>query len=251
MMNRTFKQKLARGELLVGSVITLPAPEVSEIFCDAGFDWLFIDLEHSVMGVKEAQVLLQAASPQTACLIRIPSIDEVWIKKALDIGPSGIIIPQVKTAEQVSRVVQLSNYPPDGTRSVGIARAHGYGQKFQEYVAAANDQTASVIQIEQIQAVENIDAIVSVPGIDCLFIGPYDLSASMGKTGQTTDLEVQNAIERVKQSAQNSHIPLGIFGTTTSAVQPYIQDGYRLIAVGMDASLLGNAAKGITNTLKG
>ena len=136
-MNLNFKQKLARGDLLVGSIITMPAPEISEIICEAGFDWLFIDLEHSVMGVKEAQVLLQAASPNTACLVRVPAIDEVWIKKVLDIGPAGIIIPQVKTAEQVARVVQLCKYPPQGVRSVGIARAHGYGQKFQEYVAAS------------------------------------------------------------------------------------------------------------------
>ena len=250
-MNRTFKQKLVGGELLVGSVITLSSPEISEIFSDVGFDWLFIDLEHSALGFKEAQVLLQSALPQTTCLIRVPSLDEMWVKKALDIGSSGVIIPQIKTAEQVARVVQLCKYPPQGTRSVGIARAHGYGQKFQEYVSTANDQTAIVIQIEHIEAVKNIEAIVSVPGIDCLFIGPYDLSASMGKTGLTTDPEVQNAIEQVKQAAQQAQIPLGIFGTTASAVQPYIQDGYRLIAVGMDASLLGNAAKTIVNTLKG
>ena len=249
-MNRTFKQKLVGGELLVGSVITLPSPEISEIFCEAGYDWLFIDLEHSALGVKEAQVLLQSALPQTTSLIRVPSLDEMWVKKALDIGSSGVIIPQIKTAEQVARVVQLCKYPPQGTRSVGIARAHGYGQKFQEYISTANDQTAIVIQIEHIEAVKNIEAIVSVPGIDCLFIGPYDLSASMGKTGQTTDPEVQNAIEQVKQAAQKAQISLGIFGTTASAVQPYIQDGYRLIAVGMDASLLGNAAKTIVNTLK-
>jgi 2-dehydro-3-deoxyglucarate aldolase/4-hydroxy-2-oxoheptanedioate aldolase len=148
-------------------------------------------------------------------------------------------------------VVQLCKYPPQGLRSVGIARAHGYGQKFQEYIATANQETIIVVQIEHIEAVMHIEAIVSVPGVDCLFVGPYDLSASMGKTGLTNDPEVQNAIEQVKQSAQQAHIPLGFFGATTSAVQPYIQDGYRLIAVGMDASLLGNAAKEITHTLKG
>ena len=250
-MIQTFKQKLVGGELLVGSLITLQSPEISEIFSEAGFDWLFIDLEHSALGVKDAQVLLQAASAQTACLIRVPSLDEMWVKKALDIGSSGVIIPQIKTAQQVAQVVQFCKYPPEGTRSVGIARAHSYGQKFQEYVENANDQTTIVIQIENIEAVKNIESIVRVPGIDCLFVGPYYLSASMGKTGLTTDPEVQKAIQQVKQSAQQAHIPLGIFGTTIRAVQPYIQDGYRLIAVGMDASLLGSAAKEITHTLKG
>ena len=250
-MNKSFRKKLIRGDLLVGTIITLSSPEIAEIFYQSGFDWLFVDLEHSALGIKDAQVVLQSAAHKTSCIIRVPLIDEVWIKKTLDIGPSGIIIPQVNTVEDVKLVMQLCKYPPEGSRSVGIARAHAYGGKFEEYVAAANAETAVIIQIEHIDAVNNIADIIRVPGIDCLFVGPYDLSASMGKTGLTTDHEVQKAISKVKQSSDQAEIPLGIFGATAGAVQPTIQDGYTLIAVGMDTMLIGEAAKNIINVLMG
>ena len=249
-MNESFKRKLTRGDLLVGSIITLPSPEIAEIFGLSGFDWLFVDLEHSALSIKDAQVILQAAAPQIPCVIRVPSRNEAWIKKALDIGSSGIIVPQVMTAEEAERAVRLCKYPPKGLRSVGIARAQGYGEKFQEYVVSANDETAVIIQIEHIDAVDNIESILKVSGIDCLFVGPYDLSASMGKIGLTTDPDVQNAISQVKKCAEQAKIPIGIFGATADAVKPYIQSGYTLIAVCIDTLLLGKAAKNITDLLK-
>ena len=181
--------------------------------------------------------------------IRVPSNDGVWIKKALDIGAAGIIYRMLHNGRSRARG-PLCKYPLKGCGSVGIARAQSYGDKFQEYVSSANDDIAVIIQIEHIDAVENIQNLIKVPGIDSLFIGPYDLSASMGKMGQTTDNEVQNAISRVKQHAEKANIPLGIFGPTAEAVAPYIQSGYTLIAVGIDILLLGAAAKDITASLK-
>ena len=105
-------------------------------------------------------MILQAASPQTPCLVRVPYPDEVWISKALDIGSAGIIIPQIKTAEEARKAVQLSKYPPVGSRGVGVGRAHGYGETFQEYVASANNETAVIVQIEHIDAVNNIEDIL-------------------------------------------------------------------------------------------
>jgi len=246
----SFKRKLIGGDLLVGTIQTLQSPEVTEIFCQSGFDWLFIDLEHSALSMKDAQVILQSAAPQTACVIRVPSINEAWIKKALDIGPSGVIFPQVRTVEEAKLAVQLCKYPPEGVRSVGIGRAHGYGEKFQEYVTTANDEIAVIIQIEHIDAVNNIEGILKVPGIDCLFVGPYDLSASMGKIGNTSDPDIQNAITQIKKRAEHAKIQLGIFGATADSVKPYIQSGYTLIAVGIDTLLVGKAAKNITDMLK-
>ena len=249
-MEPSFKNKLIQNNLLIGTIITLPAPEIAEIFCSAGFDWLFVDLEHSAMSIKDVQVILQAAAPQAPCVIRVPSNDDVWIKKALDIGAAGIIVPNVRTTEEAERAVQRCKYPPEGVRSVGIARAQSYGDKLHEYLSSANDDLAVIIQIEHIDAVDNIHNLIKIPGIDSLFIGPYDLAASMGKMGQTTDTEVQNAIARVKQCAQQANLPLGIFGPTTEAVRPYIQGGYTLIAVGIDTLFLGNAGKTITASLK-
>jgi 2-keto-3-deoxy-L-rhamnonate aldolase RhmA len=243
-MNQEFIRKLKRGALQLGTIISLPSPEIAEIYSWAGFDWLFLELEHSVLSLKDAQTMLQTTS-QIPFVIRVPLIDEVWIKKALDIGPAGLIIPQIQTADDVERVIELCKYPPQGKRSVGIARAQGYGEKFHEYVSNANKNTAVIIMIEHKNAVKNIDDIIKVRGIDCLFIGPYDLSTSMNKAGQTTDPDVQNAISKVKERAMQAKIPLGIFGATVEAVKPYIQMGYKLIAIGVDTMLLSKSAKEI------
>jgi 2-dehydro-3-deoxyglucarate aldolase/4-hydroxy-2-oxoheptanedioate aldolase len=209
---------------------------------ELGFDWLFIDAEHSPLGMREAQVLLQAAGPHCPCLVRVPAGDEVWIKKALDIGAAGVIVPQVHTAEQARRVVHLCRYPPEGTRGVGVARAHGYGARFQEYLETANEQVAVVIQAESAEAVDQIQSIVEVPGIDAVLIGPYDLSSSLGKAGQLDDPGVQGAIAAVTESCQRAGIPLGAFGVSAPAVRPFLERGFTLIAVGIDTLFLSAAA---------
>jgi 2-dehydro-3-deoxyglucarate aldolase/4-hydroxy-2-oxoheptanedioate aldolase len=249
-MKDSFKANLARHQLLVGTIITLPTPAIAEIYGLSGFDWLFVDLEHSAMSISDAQAILQAATPQTPCVIRVPAIEDVWFKKTLDIGAAGIIVPNVRTTQEAERAVQLCKYPPAGTRSVGIARAQGYGDRFQEYLASANDDIAVIIQIEHIDAVDHIESLVQVLGIDGLFIGPYDLAASMGKMGRPTDPEVQEAILRIKRAAEAIKRPLGIFAPSAEAVQPYIQTGYTLVAVGIDTLLLSDAAKNITSLLK-
>ena len=248
-MASSFRQQLAQRQRLVGTLITLPSLEISEILSSSGFDWLFVDLEHSAMSVKDAQAILQAAHANAACVVRVPTNDEVWFKKCLDIGADGIIVPLIKTAEAAADAVRCCKYPPEGTRSVGIGRAHGYGPNFQGYVSSANEEIAVILQIEHIDAVNNIDAIVNVPGIDALFVGPYDLSASMGKMGQVADPDVLDAIQKVKACADQANIPLGIFGATVDAVTPYIEAGYTLIAVSIDTMLLGGAAKEITDAL--
>lgn len=248
-MDTHFHNKLRRKELLIGTIVTMASTEVVEIYCAAGFDWLFIDLEHSALNMREAQVLLQAATSNVASFLRIPSNDETWIKKALDIGSDGIIIPQVQTEEDVRRAVQACKYPPQGTRSVGIARAQGYGAKFQEYVSTANTDTAVIIQIEHIAAVTVVEDILAVAGVDGLFIGPYDLAASMGKMGRPDDPEVVAAIAQVAKAAQQADMPLGIFGATADSVEPYIKKGYTLIAIGIDTLLLSQTAKSIINAL--
>jgi len=246
-MKHTLKNRIARQLPLVGTLVTLPSPEIAEILCSAGFDWLFVDLEHSVLGIKDAQALLQAANPRVECVLRVPLNDEIWIKKSLDIGASGIVVPQIHTAQEADQAVRRCKYPPEGSRSAGIARAQGYGAHFKTYVDSANAETAVILQIEHINAVQNIESIVSIPGIDCLFIGPYDLSTSMGKTGLVNDPEVQDAISKVKKCADKANIPTGIFGANPEAVKPYVKEGYTLIAIGIDTMIFGDAAKKIVD----
>lgn len=238
----SFRSRLARGDTLLGTMVTLPDAAVAEILADVGFDWLFIDGEHGPLQTHEILAMLRAVDHRTPCLVRVPAADEVPIKTVLDLGAEGIIVPQVNTAEQAASVVQWARYAPQGSRGVGLARAHGYGRRFREYVESANERTVVVVQAEHIQAVDNIEAIVQVPGIDAVLLGPYDLSASLGKMGQIDDPTVVAAIDRVTTACQAARIPLGYFGVTASAVQPFIDRGYTLITAGVDTLLLGHAA---------
>src|SRR3954447_19554110 len=219
----SFRERLVGGELLVGTMVTLAAPAVAEIVAAAGFDWLFIDAEHSALNTREIQGLLQGAGTSTPGVVRLSAATEVSIKKALDIGAAGIIVPQINTAEQAADVVRMAKYAPMGSRGVGFGRAQGYGLRVPDYVGGANDTTAVIVQAEHIDAVRNIEEIVGVPGIDAIFIGPYDLSASMGKMGQLEDPEVRQAITRITDVCHAAGVRLGIFGVSAEAVKPYIE----------------------------
>ena len=249
-MTVSFKRKLQRRDLLIGTIMTLPSPEISEMLDRQGFDWLFVDLEHSALNIREAQSILQAVSSKTSCVVRVPANDESWIKKCLDIGADGIIIPHILNADDAARGVNFCKYPPDGSRSIGIGRAQGYGFDFRDYVASANDDIAVILQIEHVDAVRNLASICSVPGIDGLFVGPYDLSASMDKSGLTTDPAVQEAIFEVKRHADQTKLSMGIFGVSVEAVKPYIEGGCTLVAVGIDTMLFQEAARKILQVLK-
>jgi 2-keto-3-deoxy-L-rhamnonate aldolase RhmA len=249
-MNHHLRERLLEGDLLVGTIVTLPTPEVSEILATAGFDWLFVDVEHAPMGFRDAQVILQAAGNVCPCLVRVPAGEEIWIKKALDIGAAGVIVPQVHAAAQAERIVGLCKYPPEGSRGVGVARAQGYGSRLNEYIATANEQLAVVIQAESEEAVRNIDSIVRVPGVDAIFIGPYDLSSSLGKPGAVTDPEVTGAIAAVRESCSNAGVALGAFGVDALAVQPFIEQAFTLIAVGIDTLYLSRAARDVLSGIR-
>src|SRR6185436_3222645 len=164
-MAHSFRSRLRAGETLFAPLMTLNSPAVAELMAEAGFDWLFIDAEHSTLDASQMQSLLQAAG-STPCVIRLTSGDDVPIKKALDIGAAGIIVPQVNSADQARRIVQSAKYAPIGQRGLGIARAHRYGLKVREYMQSANEDTAVIVQAEHRDAVADIEAIVRVDGVD-------------------------------------------------------------------------------------
>ena len=242
-MSRRFRERLRAGELLVGPMVTLGSPEVAEILAAAGFDWLFLDAEHAPFDALGLQRVLQGAGTEMPCLIRLAASDEVPVKKALDIGAAGIIAPMINSAEEAEQIVRWAKYAPEGSRGVGLGRAHGYGMTFQDYITQANEETTVVVQAEHIQAVENIEAIVQVTGVDAVLIGPYDLSASLGRLGDVEHPEVVAAIDRVTAACQAAGVALGVFGVTAEAVIPYVKRGYTLIVAGVDTLMLGTAAK--------
>ena len=157
-MTKDFRARLKRREKLLGTMVTLPCAATAEILADMGFDWLFIDGEHGPLETRELTAILQTVGDRAACLVRVPEAGEVPIKKVLDLGAHGIIVPQVNTAEQAAEVVRFARYAPEGTRGVGLARAQGYGQHFREYLESANREIAVVVQAEHRDAVENIES---------------------------------------------------------------------------------------------
>ncbi|MBO6659396.1 MAG: 2-dehydro-3-deoxyglucarate aldolase [Roseivirga sp.] len=249
-MNFQLRKKLDRGEKLIGTLLSLPSPEIAEIMSMVGFDWLFIDLEHGPHGFMELQRMIQAMKPNCGALVRVPEVSEANIKKVLDIGAEGIIVPKVDTAEKAKQIVSYAKYPIQGVRGVGAARAHGYGLNFKEYVERANEGTLVVIQIEHFEGVNNINEIVEVEGVDVIFIGPYDLSASFGVAGQLEHPLVKVAIEKVEEACAKAGIPMGYFGTNPEAVKPYLQnESYQLITCGTDSGFLIEKGKSVLGEL--
>ena len=249
-MAQDFRSRLRNGERLNGTMVTLPTPAVAEMLADAGFDWLFVDAEHGPLDTAEILSILQAVDDRIPCIVRVPAAEEVYIKRTLDLGATGIIAPQVNTAKTAAAVVSAARYAPEGGRGVGLARAHGYGFSFQEYIQRANKETTVIVQAEHAESVENIEEIVSVPGIDAVLLGPYDLAASLGKMGAIDDPVVISAIDRVTEVCQRSKIPLGYFGVTAEAVQPYADRGFNLLIAGTDTLFLGSAAKRTLATMR-
>ena len=249
-MTTSLRARLRDGELLIGTLLTLASPETAELLAGVGFDWLFVDAEHGAFDVRAIQAVLQGAGRETPCLVRVPALGEAPLKQALDAGAAGLIVPMVNTAEQAECAVRWTRYPPAGARSLGIARAQGYGLRLQEYLRAANEEIALVVQAESAEAVGNIEAIVGVPGVDAVFVGPFDLAGSLGHPGEPDHEEVRGAVELIEQACKAVGMPLGIFGLTAEAVRPYIERGFTLIAAGADTVMLGRAAGEMLAKLK-
>jgi 2-dehydro-3-deoxyglucarate aldolase/4-hydroxy-2-oxoheptanedioate aldolase len=241
-LDSSLKHRLERRDQLVGPLVSIPSPDVAEILALAGFDYLWVEAEHSPMDFAQVQMLIQAVGGRCPCLVRVPENREVWFKKALDTGCAGVVVPQVRSEDEARAAVAWSHYPPLGTRSVGISRAHGFGASFAEYVNSANESLALVVQVEHIEGVQNIKGIVQVPAIDAVFIGPYDLSGSLGIVGQVSHPDVLHAISTVTTACREADVATGIFVTDSRAARAAMADGHNLVAMGMDAGYLYHAA---------
>lgn len=244
-----FRERLSSGKVLLGTIVSLSSPAVIDTLSRVGFDWLWLDMEHSPLSLEQIQTLLTAKTPYCAGLVRVPTNEDQWIKRVLDLGADGIIVPHVSSRADAEYAVRCAKYPPTGSRSFGAGRAHAYGIDA-AYQAMANDTVAVVVQIEDQEAVANIDEIISVKGIDAIIIGPYDLSGSFGKLGQLGDQEVQHAIDRVRRACAQKNFPAGIFALLPEQGRQYIDAGFRLVAVGADVHTLWSSAKQMLDGLK-
>ncbi len=249
-MDAEFKKRLKSKERLVGTLISLPSPELAEVAADAGFDWLFLDMEHGLLDAEAVRRIAQAVGGRCPCLVRLPANDEVWITKALDAGIAGLIFPHLNTAEDAAAAVSRSRYAPQGTRGVGLSRAQGYGARLDKDLAESNAGTSLIGQVEHIDAVRNIDWILEVPGIDAAFVGPYDLSASLGKPGRVSEPDVQQAIGLVKEACVKHNVPAGIFAGTLEAAAQAFKDGFSFVCVASDVTIFGRAAADLVKGLR-
>lgn len=249
-MNDGFRSRLRDRQTLIGTLVSSTDPATAEVLAECGFDWLFVDAEHGPHDTMDLLPVLRAVDHRIPCIVRVPASEEIPIKKTLDIGATGIIAPQTNTVQQVESVVRYCRYSPQGSRGVGLSRATTYGLGLTDYVGSANENVTVIVQAEHIDAVENMESIVKVDGVDAIFIGPYDLSASMGKTGQITDQAVIDAIDHVTKVCNAAEIPLGIFGVTAESVKPYLDRGFSLIVSGVDVLMMAHAAKDMLSVLR-
>ncbi|HEY0640807.1 MAG TPA: aldolase/citrate lyase family protein [Pseudonocardiaceae bacterium] len=242
---------LRDGPPLLGTLLTVPAPEVAEALALAGVDWLFLDGEHAPgLDPAAAQHILQAVAGRCPVLVRVPANDPAWTQRVLDAGADGVIVPHVRSVADARRAVRDARYPPLGGRGVGIARAQGYGADLAGYLARANDSTVLVAQIEDAEALDALDDILRVPGLDAVLAGPYDLSGSLGRLGDVGHPEVLAAVEHVRARCRAAGVPFGAFAGTVDAARAELAAGARFVAVGTDLGLLTGAAREVLAALR-
>jgi len=234
------------NRLSIGSWITLGHPAIAEIMAAAGFDWLAVDLEHSVITLREAEELIRVIDLKgLPAFVRLSSNNSEQIKRVMDAGASGVIVPMVNTREEAVAAVSAVKYPPIGTRSFGLARAQGYGPKFEDYISWQEEGTLIIVQIEHIQAVENLESILDVPGVDGYFVGPYDLSGSLGVPGDFNHPVFLEAMDEINRLASQTNVPGGvhIVEPDVEKLREYIAKGHTFLAYSIDTRMLDESCR--------
>jgi len=240
-----FRRALLERVPTFGAWQQLGHPGVTEILANIGFDWICIDLEHGAIDLETMTNLFRTMEAYDCVPVaRLPLNDPVWIHRTLDAGAQGLIIPMIKTAEEAEAAVSEAKFPPRGRRGFGYSRANRHGANFEGYCATANEEIAMVMQIEHKDAIQNLDAILAVDGVDGLFIGPLDLSGSLGVTGQMKHPDVVAALRLHLEACQRHGCSAGMHVVTPNedSIRESIEAGYTMIALGLDNTFLMDAA---------
>jgi len=237
---------LKQRRLTVGSWLQLGSPAAAEILADVGYEWLGLDCEHTSADTATIEAVCRAVYGRgPALLVRVPQCDTMEIRKALDVGAHGVIVPMVHSVDEARRAVAAAKYPPEGVRGYCFGRMNEWGSDFEAYVRTANDKIAVVLMIESREGVENVEKIAAVPGVDGLFIGPYDLSGSYGVVGQMNHPSVLNGRKKVVEASRQAGIAAGIHlvRATEAAFQEAVADGFTFICLDGDIIFLDRAAR--------
>lgn len=246
MRKNGLKHKITLGQLSIGSWITLGDIAIGEILSNAGYDWLVVDLEHSTITMEQAGDLIRVIDLSGVTpLVRLTSNSEEQVKRVMDAGAHGIIVPMVNTREEAERAVGSTRYGPQGSRGVGLARAQGYGAKFREYLNWQKNEPIVIVQIEDQKALVNLEEIFSTEGVDGFIIGPYDLSCSMSIPGEFEHPDFLDVMEYIRSTGQKMGCTSGlhIVEPDIERLRQVIDEGYRFIAYSVDIRMLDVAAR--------
>ena len=247
-----FIDKLRRGEVCLGTGICLTDPIVTEALCPT-FDFFWIDTEHTTLSLECLKAHLMAMKgAETAALVRVPWNDPVLIKPVLDLGADGIIVPMVRSAEEVSQAVAACRYPPQGTRGFGPLRPLQYGRiDAQRYCDAANEKLLVIVQIEHVDAVNNIDEILAVDGLTSIAFGPQDLAASLGHRAQPRHPQVLDLMRTVTEKARRAQIPVGVsVGEDPEFLGELADMGIQWLSMGLDVTLMLRGANEVSAAVR-
>lgn len=255
MLNAELKRTIREGRPTIGAWLTMAHASVAEILAQTAVDWVMLDTEHTAIDASEVLPLVITVENGGAVpLVRVAGIDPVRIKHAMDSGAAGVLAPGVRTRDEAAQVVAAVKYPPVGSRGVGLARAHRYGPGFEEYFTRNNEDSIVIVQIEHIEAIRDIDDILSVAGIDVAFIGPYDLSASMGLAGQLEHPDVRAAAASLLAACGRHRVAAGIHlihpPRVADELARNLEAGFRFFALGSDALLLGDGARALASSAR-
>jgi 2-dehydro-3-deoxyglucarate aldolase len=240
-------------KITYGSWIQIPNVFTAEIMAKSGFDWLAIDLEHGLIDLEMAFKLIQIIDCSGVIpLVRLQENDESTIRRVMDAGAGGVIVPMINTAEEAQMAVNAVKYTPLGKRSFGLGRAHNFGLEFEEYIQTINERSIVVIQIEHIDALKNLDQILEVKGIDAIIIGPYDLSGSLGIAGQFEHPAFKDNVQTIINTVNKSSVALGIHIVHPSRdeLQKRVTEGFTFIGLGMDTIFLMEGLRSVVQYSK-
>jgi 4-hydroxy-2-oxoheptanedioate aldolase len=251
-LENPLKRKLANGEGVLGTMITMPSVGLAQVLAAAGFDWLAFDMEHGPMTIESVHGMINAtAASDCVPLVRLPATTPWIAKTALDAGALGLLFPMVETAEQAAEAVAAATYPPKGRRGFGPFHApERWGVSMLDYARDADAAILKVLFIEHIDAIGRIDDILATDGIDVAFIAPFDLSQSLGKPGDFDTPEFRDALARAEVAVKSSAAHLGGLATNAEHGRAMLERGYKFLMLGFDGLIIQGAARAILDGVK-
>ncbi|MFB6298666.1 MAG: HpcH/HpaI aldolase/citrate lyase family protein [Halobacteriales archaeon] len=249
-VHNPLKRKLAADEPVFGPWVASLSPRSAEVLGAAGVDWLGIDMEHTPATAMDVESIVRGAERHDVPpIVRLPAVDHAaagGAKRVLDSGAKGLIFPRVESAEDAERAVRAARFPPRGDRGVaGSTRANGYGEQFDEYVGSANEAVLVIVQIETQAAVDRIDEILAVDGIDVAFIGENDLSTTFGHPGEKDRSAVTEAVTTIREAAAERDIHAGIVAGESDRIEKRIDAGFRFFLMGGDLGFLRDGVRSV------